>query len=209
MHRSLASVPLLLLVALGGCSTMYYAAMSQLGWAKADLLANRVQQARDAMNQAHIQLADALPDFEKARSAGGDRAVRYQALRASLDDAQENAALIGKRRAAVETAAQALFGEMQYEIQEAADDAQRARRQQRYDEFRPPYDRLLDAMRGAEAALPPVLTAMRAELAALHAAPATTPPPGVPYADGDQALRSLQLAVALANQYITALETLE
>lgn len=210
MRRLLVALLPLLLVGVGACSTMYYAAMSQLGWAKADLLANRVQQSRDAMDQARIQLADALPDFEKARSAsGGDHAVRAEALQASLGDAQENATLIGKRRAAVENAADTLFGEWQHEIASATDAAQRARRQQRYDEFRAPYDRLLDAMRGAEASLPPVLAAMQAEVAALRAAPGAAASPGIPAADADQAMRTLQLAVALANQYITVLETIE
>lgn len=209
MRRLPFALPLALVLATSGCSTVYYAAMSQLGWAKADLLANRVQQARDAMHQAKTQFADALPQFAAARTqSGGDRAARHEVLRASYDDSAASAKLIAKRRAAVEKAAAALFGEWQHEITEAADAGLRSRRQQHYDTFRRPYDRLLDAMRSAEASLSPVLDAMKAALAALPAAGvATAPPPGVDPADGDRLIRSLQLAVALADQYVAALET--
>jgi DUF2959 family protein len=207
MHRLPLALTLAVLVATGGCSTVYYAAMSQLGWAKADLLANRVQLARDAMDQARIQFADALPQFAAARTqSGGNRAARQQALSASYADSTASAALVTKRRSAVEKAADVLFGEWQREISDAADGGQRAKRQQRYDAFRPPYDRLLDAMRSAEASLPPVLEAMNAELAALAAAATSTPPAGVDPAAGDRLIRNLQLAVALADQYVAELE---
>jgi hypothetical protein len=208
--RRLALLSLLLLGA-GGCSTVYYAAMSQLGWAKADLLANRVQQARDALNQARIQLADALPDFADARTASGDeRTARSRALAASLADAQANATLIGQRRAAVEKAAGALFADWQREIRDAADAGLRERRQQRYDAFHPAYERLLEAMRGAEASLAPVLAAMRAEVTALRAPTAQNAAvPGIAAADGDRAIRDLQLAAALSTQYMLALETID
>ncbi|MBX3024356.1 DUF2959 family protein [bacterium] len=209
MRRPALPLAILVLAGLGGCSTIYYAAMSQLGWAKADLLANRVQQARDAMDQARVQLADAVPDFEEARAAPHGAAVHYQALRASFADAHENATLIRTRRAAVESAAEALFGEWQHEIDSAADPGLRQRRQQRYDAYHAPFTRLLDAMRGAEAALPPVLDGMQAALAALRHPTADTPVPTVPAAAADRALRDLQIAVALANQYITVLETID
>jgi hypothetical protein len=211
MRRLPLALSLAVLLASSGCSTAYYAAMYQLGWAKADLLANRVQQARDAMEQLRTQLLDALPQFAAARTqAGGDGAARRAALSASHADAVASAALIAKRRAAVEKAANALFGEWQREIAEATDQALRNRRQQRYDSFRPPYDRLLDAMRSAEASLPPVLDAMKAELAALSAAgAASAPPPGIDSAASDRALRTLQLAVALADQYVAELETID
>ena len=152
----------------GGCSTVYYAAMSPLGWAKADLLANRVQLARDAMDQAKIQFADALPQFAAARTeSGGNRAARPSgAQRGSYADSAASAALVAQeaqgrgregRRCALRRMAAGRSAT-------AGDAGQRAKRQQRYDAFRPPYDRLLDAMRSAEASMPPVLDAMKAEL---------------------------------------------
>lgn len=208
MRRPPLALVLVLALALGACSTVYYAAMYQLGWAKADLLANRVQQARDAMDQARIQFADALPDFAAARAAtGGDRAARRQALAASYEDSTESGALIATRRAAVEHAGDALFDEWLREIA-AGDPGQRGRRQQLYERFRPGYDRLLGAMRDAEASLAPVLDAMRAQLAAM-AGGGATPATGVTAADGDRLLRHLQLAVALADQYVGELETID
>ena len=204
MRRTPLALLLALAVTAGGCSTVYYAAMAQLGWARHDLLAERVQQARDSQDQARLQFADALPLFT---AAGGPAvgANRLAALRASHDDCADSAALVRTRIAAVETAADAFFGEWNEELGEATG-ANRARDQQRYDMFRLHYDRLLAAMRDAEAAMPPVLAAMQAQVTALESGQAATPPGA---SAGDPLVRKLQLAVALADQYIAELESID
>jgi hypothetical protein len=204
MRRSPLLLLLALLFATSACSSAYYSAMYQLGWAKADLLANRIQKSRDAMNEAKFQFIDTCQLFRTAPDAGADHAAAYQNRRDSYGEAVASAAAVRKRRAAVEPAADALFGEWDAEITDSTSAAQRAKRQRHYDEFRAPYDRLLDAMRAAEASLPPVLDGMQAQLAAWQttdtAAPAVNP------ADCDQTIRSLQLAIALADQYVAELE---
>jgi hypothetical protein len=140
------------------------------------------------------------------RNESGDRSARYQALRTDDADAQANAALVARRRSAVEQAGAALFDEWQQDIAAAGDAAARAHRQREYDELRAPYDRLLDAMRQAEASLTPVLQSMQAELAALHPGVIAASTPGIDPVAGDRAVRNLQLAVALADQYIAELE---
>src|SRR5689334_14641697 len=109
------------LLCVGGCSTAYYAAMSQLGWAKAGLLGHRIQLARDTLDQTRIELADLLPDFTDARNRpNADRGAEYNALSTRLSALQANAALIPSRRAAVEGAGDALFTEWQQEMASAA-----------------------------------------------------------------------------------------
>ena len=98
------------------------------------------------------------------------------------------------------------FDEWQHEVASATDAAQRDRRQEEYATMRAPYDRLLDAMRGAEASMGTVLQSMQAELAALHRSAAAAATPGIDPVAGDRAVRNLQLAVALADQYIAELE---
>jgi hypothetical protein len=207
MRRTPLLLLLAVLLATSGCSTTYYAAMYQLGWAKADLLADRIQQSRYAMDEAKFQFTDTCQLFRSAPDAGADHAAAYQDRRESYGESAASAAAVRKRRAAVETAADALFGEWDAQITDSTSAAQRAKRQQHYDEFHAPYDRLLDAMRAAEASLPPALDGMQAQLAAWQttdtAAPAVNP------ADCDRAIRSLQLAIALADQYVVELENTE
>ena len=99
-----------------------------------------------------------------------------------------------------------MFGEWDAAVTDSTNAAQRRKRQQHYDEFRVPYDRLLDAMRAAEASLPPVLDDLQTQLGALQAGSA---PAAINSADCDRAIRSLQLAIALADQYEAELENTE
>ena len=46
---------LVLLVALTGCSTVYYNTMEKLGFEKRDILVDRVESARDAQSDAQSQ----------------------------------------------------------------------------------------------------------------------------------------------------------
>lgn len=207
MHRP----PFALLLALAlataavGCSTVYYAIVDRLGWAQHDLLAQRIQLARDSQDQARVQFADALPLFG-ATGPEPPSAAALAAQRASYDDCSDSAALVRARVAAVADAAEPFFAEWREEIA-AAPATSRAREQQRYDTFRQRYERVLAAMRDAQAAIPPVLDAMRAEVAARAAGAAAVPP--LPAGDADLLLRTLQLAVALADQFIAELETID
>lgn len=206
MRRAPLALLLVLAVAAGGCSTVYYAAMAQLGWARHDLLAERIQLARDSQDQARLQFADALTLF--AAPAGAPTgAAQLAALRASHADCAESAALVRTRIAAVEAAADAFFGEWREDIGAATESA-RAREQQRYDTFRLHYDRLLAAMRDAEAAMPAVLDAMQAQLAAREPGSTAAVPP-LPAGDADRLLRTLQLAVVLADRYVAELEAID
>ena len=159
--------------------------------------------------QHHLlrQFTDTCQLFRSTPEADADRATAYQDRRDSYGESAASAAAVRKRRTAVETAADALFGEWNAEITDSTSAAQRAKRQQHYAEFRAPYDRLLDAMRAAEASLPPALDGMQAQLAAWQTT--DTAAPAVRPADCDRAVRSLQLAIALADQYVAELENTE
>ena len=208
MRRTPLLLLLAVLLATSGCSTTYYAAMYQLGWAKADLLANRIQQSRYAMDEAMFQFTDTCQLFRSCapkRAPTTPPSTRIGAR--AMASRQPVPPRCAERRTAVETAADALFGEWDAQITDSTSAAQRAKRQQHYDEFHAPYDRLLDAMRAAEASLPPALDGMQAQLAAWQTT--ATAAPAVNPAACDRAIRSLQLAIALADQYVVELENTE
>src|SRR5437867_4211286 len=53
----------LLVLALAGCQTAYYATMEKLGYHKRDILVSRVEEARTSQEQAKAQFASALDRF--------------------------------------------------------------------------------------------------------------------------------------------------
>ncbi|MEZ5303421.1 MAG: DUF2959 family protein [Verrucomicrobiales bacterium] len=76
-------MPLVLVAALAltSCQTVYYGAMEKLGKHKRDLLADRVESARDAQNEAKEQFRDALDEFSKTLGFhGGDLQQKYDVL---------------------------------------------------------------------------------------------------------------------------------
>jgi hypothetical protein len=204
MRRVPPSLLLVLAVLLGGCSTAYYALIAQLGWARHDLLAHRVQLARDSQEEARVRFADALPLFTAAPTAD---AARLTALQTSYQACADSAALVHARLAAVDDAADALFAEWGEELANASG-AQRVRLEQRSTTLRQHYDRLRAAMGDAEGAMAPVLGAMQARLAALERGGPVPAQPAL-VGDGDRLLRILTLAVALADQYVAELEALD
>src|ERR1041385_7140298 len=52
-----------LVLLLGGCSSAYYGAMEKIGFAKREILVDRVEKTRDAQNEAKQQFASALDHF--------------------------------------------------------------------------------------------------------------------------------------------------
>ncbi len=145
-----------------GCSSAYYAAMGRLGWEKREILVSRVEAARDSQNEAKTEFADALEQFRSVVSFdGGELEQRYDELREAHEDADARAADVRKRVDAVESVGDALLAEWEREIDEMKDAKLRARSRELRKESLARYDRMLAAMRRAEASMTPVLDTMR------------------------------------------------
>ena len=68
----------LAVLVLTSCQTAYYAAMEKLGYPKRDLLASRVQQARDSQQAAKEQFQSALERFRTVINfRGGELEAKY------------------------------------------------------------------------------------------------------------------------------------
>src|SRR5690606_4486841 len=77
-------VPLLLLL-LTGCSNVYYNAMEKVGFAKREILVDRVEDAQEAQQDAKEQFTSALDQLlEITRSDGGDLKATYNRLNSEL-----------------------------------------------------------------------------------------------------------------------------
>jgi len=152
----------LLATLLGGCSSVYYGAMEKIGVPKRDILVDRVEDARDSQEEAKEQFEDALQEFMAVvRVDGGDLEAAYDKLKGELESAEDKASAVTTRIERVESVGNALFEEWQAELEQYSSERLRQRSAQGLQETRTEFNRLLAAMRKAEASIDPVLTVMR------------------------------------------------
>lgn len=149
----------MLLVFLTGCSSAYYSTMEQFGVHKRDIMVDRVGEARDAQEQAKQQFESAYEQFASVVNVdGGDLEEQYDVLKAAYDESKDKADAVHSRIADVESVAEALFDEWEQELGLYSSDALRRDSQQKLEQTRTQYKRLLQAMKRAEEKIQPVLT---------------------------------------------------
>ena len=108
--RSLLLLSLLLAIASGGCSSVYYAANEKVGIYKRDILKKRVVAARDEQKAAGEQFKDALTRLKEMYGYnGGDLEKSYNHLQSEYDDCVSRAEQVHKRIKDMETVADDLF----------------------------------------------------------------------------------------------------
>ncbi|MEM7386073.1 MAG: DUF2959 domain-containing protein [Verrucomicrobiota bacterium] len=147
---------------LTSCSTVYYEAMDKVGVHKRDILVGRVEKARNAQEDTKEQFRDALEEFSALTNFnGGDLQSRYNQLNGAYEASEAKANAVKKRNDDVENVARALFREWDKELEQytnaslrQSSASQKARTERRY-------ERLMSAMRRAEAKIDPVLRAFR------------------------------------------------
>ena len=155
---ALAAAALLLV----GCETAYYSAMESVGFAKRDILASRVEAARDSQQTAKEEITDALTEFGRVVSyQGGDLEAQYRKLAAQLEDGEEAAAAVRARIRDVEKVAEALFDEWQDELAQYSSANLRTQSEKQLRETRARYATLIGAMKRAESRLEPALQPLR------------------------------------------------
>ncbi|MDB6168857.1 MAG: ATPase involved in repair [Verrucomicrobia bacterium] len=151
-----------LLLAAAGCSNAYYGAMEKFGFAKREILVDRVEATRKAQTQAKEQFASALEHFLAVTHAdGGDLQKKYDELNREFQRSEEQAKEVRSRIAAVEDVADALFREWQQELKQYTSAPLRNESQRQLDSTRRRYDTLIRLMRRAADRMDPVLGAFR------------------------------------------------
>jgi hypothetical protein len=151
-----------IVLGLVGCSTMYYGTMEKMGVHKRDIMADRVQEARDTQNDAKQQFLTAMEQFKSVVNfQGGDLEKEYNKLNATLKKTEAEADAVRKRISAVEDVSLALFNEWREEINQYTSDTLRSASQQKYNVTKRKYGELIQAMKKAEAKLEPALAPLR------------------------------------------------
>ena len=161
MKMRLFILPVIIL-GLGGCSTMYYGTMEKLGVHKRDIMVDRVKAARNTQNEAKQQFLTAMEQFKSlVNFQGGDLEKEYNKLNATLQKSESKADEVRNRIKAVEDVSEALFSEWRSEIKQYTSDTLRKSSQQKYDVTKKKYTELIKAMKKAEGKLEPALAPLR------------------------------------------------
>lgn len=162
MQRVFRSLPLALGLLLAGCSSTYYNAMEKFGIAKREILADRVEETREAQQEAKQQFADALQRFLAVTKAdGGDLQRKYDELNSQFKRSEAQATEVRERIAAVEDVAEALFREWKQELAQYTNATLRSDSQRQLDATRRRYDALISLMRRAADRMNPVIATFR------------------------------------------------
>lgn len=162
MKTILLCAGLALAVLAGGCSSTYYNAMEKFGYAKRDILVDRVEKAQESQTEAKEQFADALQKFLAVTKAdGGQLQRKYDDMSAEFKRSETRAKEVRERIAAVEDVADSLFTEWKQELKQYTNSSLRSESQRQLDATRRNYDNVLKLMRRAADRMDPVLATFR------------------------------------------------
>jgi len=152
----------LLVMALAGCQTAYYATMEKLGYHKRDILVSRVEEARTSQAEAKAQFESALDRFRRVVQVPSSALeATYTQLKAEFDKSEAAAHAVQTRIAAVEEVAEALFTEWAAELPQYTNDTLRRASARQLAQTRQRYTPLIGAMKRAATTMTPVLAAFR------------------------------------------------
>lgn len=162
MKRLVVLLALTCLVLSGCFSNTYYAGMEKLGYEKRDILADRVETARESQQDAKEQFASALDRYKSVVNVdGGDLEDKYDTLSAEYETSAEMAEDVRDRIAKVEDVAGALFTEWKAEIKEISTPSLRSASSKKYSATKTKYNKLISAMHKASSKMDPILTAFK------------------------------------------------
>lgn len=155
---------MLLLIALGlsSCDTAYLATMEKMGYAKRDILSDRVKSARNAQEEAKQEIQSTLELFGKVVAYdGGDLESTYKKLSGELEASEDSAKAVRKKIGDVESVADALFSEWEQELGQYSSADLRRKSQAKLTQTKNRYKDMLSAMKRAEQRIDPVLRPLR------------------------------------------------
>ena len=145
---------------LGGCSTTGIAIRESLGTPKREQLVDRVEETREAQEDAKTQFASTLEELQALSGFdGGELEAAYKRLDGQLGRAEDRAERVREKIRSVDRVATALFSEWEDELDEYATESLRNASARQLDETKQRFGDLLFAMRKAESKMAPVLAA--------------------------------------------------
>ena len=151
---------IMVLLAVTGCQTVYYGTLEKVGVHKRDLMVTRVQDARDAQDEAKQQFQSAFEQFTSiVEVKAGDLEKKYNTLNDAYRESKAKADQVSKRIESVESVSRALFDEWEDELGQYSSASLREDSRRKLQQTRRDYERLIQAMKKAEKKIQPVLQA--------------------------------------------------
>ena len=135
------------------CQSAYYGTMEKFGYAKREILVDRVEEARDEQKDAKEQFLSTLRALQGAdASRAASSRTRYKKLNAEYDDCAEQAEDVREQIDSVEDVSDALFSEWKSEIGQYSDPTLKRKSEKTLEETKTRYRELVAVMRKARAA---------------------------------------------------------
>lgn len=155
-------VPALASIALTSCQSAYFATMEKFGYAKREILVDRVEDAKEEQKDAKEQFVSTYERFKAVTGIqGGKLEETYEKLDDSYEDCRDQADAVREKIQSVEDVADAMFSEWKTEIGQYSDPALKRTSQESLDQTKRRYADLVGSMKKASASMDPVLAAFK------------------------------------------------
>ena len=147
-----------LVTLMSGCAETYYGAMEKVGVHKRDIMVDRVENARDAQQEAQEQFKSALEQFNAVvQLKDTDLKRAYDKLDDEYEASVDAAENVSDRIDKVESVAEALFDEWEAELDLYQNPEFRRSSRVKLDKTKVRYKEMLASMHRAEKSMDPVL----------------------------------------------------
>ncbi len=163
-HLRPAQAVLILLITVGltGCQSAYYNTMEKFGYAKRDILVDRVEEATETQAEVKEQFQSAYQAFNALlQLESSDLEERYETLNEAWEDSQSKAEELSDRVDAIESVADALFEEWQQELEQYSSASLRRSSAAKLKATRSRYQSYLKSLKRAESKVAPVLAVFK------------------------------------------------
>lgn len=157
-------VPLLLALGLtlSGCQSVYYEAMEKMGTHKRDILVDRVEDGKEAQEEARAQFSSAFDEFLAVSKVDmGDLKAAYDRIQDSFDRSEKRAEAVWDRIDSIKSVSKALFREWEKELDAYTNQDLRQSSEDQMNQTRIQYLKLNGTMETAAEKMNPVLDAFR------------------------------------------------
>ncbi|MGI9275831.1 MAG: DUF2959 domain-containing protein, partial [Endozoicomonas sp.] len=212
-QRLLPLVPLLTALTLSGCQSTYYNAMEKVGIHKRDIMVDRIEATQSAQEEAKEQFQSALDRFRNVVSFdGGQLEELYDSLNSEYEDSVAAAENVRARIDSVRDVSDALFDEWESELDLYRSDKLKRSSQQKLNETRRQYKKMLVKLEKAEQQMQPVLDAFQDQVLYLkhnlnsQAIAALKGEFGSIKSDIEQLIRDMQRSIDESRRFVDSLK---
>lgn len=149
-------------IAFSGCQSVYYEAMEKMGTHKRDILVDRVEEGKEAQEEARAQFSSAFDEFLAVSEVDlGDLKSAYERIQDSFDRSEKRAKAVRDRIDSIKSVSKALFKEWEAELGQYTNQELRQASEDQMNQTRILYLKLIGAMEEAAESMDPVLNAFR------------------------------------------------